>query len=165
MLIGHSDGASIAAIYAGSTVDPRLNGLVLMAPHFFTEDIGLNSIRAMRETFRSTDLRARLARHHGHNVDCAFDGWSGAWLDPDFRAWDLRPFLPGIQVPTLIIQGRDDAYGTLAQVDTAVALIGARTVSVVLDHCGHAPQFEAKDATLTAIAEFAAAVGQKHGPA
>jgi pimeloyl-ACP methyl ester carboxylesterase len=105
LLVGHSDGASIAAIHGGAVADPRVRGLVLMAPHFFTEDMGIASIAEARTAFETTNLRERLQKYHGDNVDCAFWGWNRAWLDPEFRNWDLREFLPRITVPVLILQG------------------------------------------------------------
>jgi pimeloyl-ACP methyl ester carboxylesterase len=154
ILVGHSDGASIATIYAGGIQDHRIRGLVLMAPHFFTEQMGLDGIARTKSAFETTDLRARLARHHGANVDGAFQGWSRAWLDPGFRAWDIREYLRTIRVPLLLIQGLDDDYGTLAQVDCAKTETMCPLEAVLLEGCGHAPHHEATDATLTAIAAF-----------
>ena len=90
ILVGHSDGASIALIYAGSRPAAGLKGLILEAPHVFTESHGLASIARMTEVFRTTDLRDRLSRHHGANVDIAFQGWNDVWLNPDFRAWNVE---------------------------------------------------------------------------
>lgn len=154
ILIGHSDGASIATIYAGGVQDHRIGGLVLMAPHFFTEQMGLDGIARTAEAFATSDLRARLARHHGDNVDGAFQGWSRAWLDPEFRTWDISEYLRAIRVPVLLIQGLADQYGTLAQVDCAKAEATCHLETLLLQGCGHAPQHEAADATLSAIAEF-----------
>lgn len=154
LLVGHSDGASIAAIYAGGIADPRVRGLVLMAPHFFTEEMGLVGIRQTTQAYATTDLRARLARHHGANVDGAFFGWSGAWLDPAFRDWDLLEFLPSIRVPVLAIQGRDDRYGTLAQIDALQQHAMCPVETLLLAGCGHAPHHEASEATLLGITEF-----------
>ena len=98
LLIGHSDGASIVAIYAGSHQDHRVGGLVLIAPHFFTEDPGIASIVEAKAAYETGDLRARLARWHA-DVDNAFRGWNDAWLDPEFRKWDITEFLAYIRVP------------------------------------------------------------------
>ena len=154
--IGHSDGASIAAIHAGWAGDERVEGLVLIAPHFFVEDISIRSIEAARVAYRDGDLRDRLQRYHGANTDCAFLGWNGAWLDPGFRAWDIREYLPNISVPVLGIQGRDDPYGTLAQIDELCALVPHGAERAVLDECGHSPHREQPDATVSVIAEFVA---------
>ncbi len=120
ILLGHSDGASIATIYAGSVQDHRVRGLVLMAPHFFTEDMGLEQIRRTNEDYRSGNLREKLGRWHA-DVDAAFQSWSGPWLDPAFRAWDITEALGYIRVPMLIVQGADDQYGTLKQIEAARA--------------------------------------------
>jgi pimeloyl-ACP methyl ester carboxylesterase len=155
ILVGHSDGASIAAIYAGGRQDFRVRGLVLMAPHFFCEDISVRSIADAKEAYEKTDLRERLARYHGDNVDVAFWGWNRAWLDPDFRNWDITEFLPTVRVPMLVIQGRDDQYGTAAQIETAQNETFCPVEVLYLDRCRHAPHFDQPDATLEAIAEFA----------
>ncbi|MEM7222506.1 MAG: alpha/beta hydrolase [Pseudomonadota bacterium] len=153
-LIGHSDGASIAAIYGGSARDVRLRGLVLIAPHFFTEAPGLASIAEAKRTYESGDLRQRLAKHHGDNVDCAFWGWNRAWLDPGFRQWDLTGYLPGITVPLQLIQGEDDEYGTLAQIETAADRCGGPVRTSLLPKCGHSPHREQPEETLDIIGAF-----------
>jgi pimeloyl-ACP methyl ester carboxylesterase len=111
ILIGHSDGASIATIYAGSRQDFRIRGLVLIAPHFVVEEMGLREIRAAKATYEAGDLRQRLGRYHGSNVDVAFWGWNRAWLDPAFRCWRIDDNLAYIRVPILIIQHFEDPYG------------------------------------------------------
>jgi len=155
ILLGHSDGASIAAIYAGSAEDNRVRGLCLMAPHFFTEPGGLASIVKAKQAYETTDLRDRMARHH-KNVDNAFRGWNGAWLNPAFAAWNIEDSIDDIHVPVLAIQGLDDQYGTLAQLDALEARLSAPLERVELTECQHAPQFEQPQKTLTAIAEFLA---------
>ena len=156
VLIGHSDGASIAAIHAGDSPGPALRGLVLMAPHFFVENVSLASIAQARQAYESGELRRRLERHHGANVDGAFWGWNRIWLDPAFRDWDIQALLPKVQVPTLIIQGADDEYGTLAQVEAAQAAMSAPLTTVVLPRCRHAPHRDQPEATLEAITAFLA---------
>ena len=153
ILIGHSDGASIAIIYAGEN-GAKLRGLVLEAPHVFVEQVCVDSIAKVREGYRTSGLRERLARHHGANVDCAFYGWADSWLDPAFRNWNLEEFLPGIQVPTLAIQGEDDEYGTLAQLERVCAQVAGPVERLVLPNCGHAPHRDQREATLAAIAGF-----------
>ena len=152
-LLGHSDGASIAAIYAGSVEDHRVRGLVLVAPHFFVEDFGVGEIAKMRQRWDMTDLRERLARHHD-DVDGAFLGWNGAWLDPGFRAFDITECLPYIRVPVLIVQGEADPYGSVRQVEVAVEDCMAPVETLVLAGCGHAPHVERRAETLAGIAAF-----------
>ena len=156
VLIGHSDGASIAAIHAGEHPGPGLRGLVLMAPHFFVEEVSIASIAQARVAFETGDLRSRLERHHGANVDGAFEGWNRIWLDPAFRDWDIRECLRHIEVPTLLIQGADDEYGTLAQIEAARSAIAAPVTTVVLPRCRHSPHRDQPDATLEAITAFLA---------
>ncbi|MBX9634786.1 MAG: alpha/beta hydrolase, partial [Magnetospirillum sp.] len=120
ILMGHSDGASIALVHAAQDDRGRIQGVVAMAPHTFVEDMCIRAIAEVKQAYESGGLRTRLQRHHGANVDCAFWGWCGAWLDPAFKAMDLQLYLPGIQVPVLVIQGEDDEYATLAQVDAVV---------------------------------------------
>ena len=154
VLLGHSDGASIALIHAGHAPSPGLKGLVLMAPHVFVEDISIAGIEAARGAWEKHGLRERLERHHGGNTDCAFLGWNGAWLDPGFRSWNIEQFLPSINVPSLLIQGRDDEYGTLAQIDAIADQVLAPVSTLVLDACGHAPQKDQTAAVLDAIATY-----------
>ncbi len=138
ILIGHSDGASIAIIAAGSGVPVR--GLVLIAPHVFVEEVAVRSITAAAEAYRTTDLRARLAKHHA-DVDGAFWGWNRAWLDPAFRRWNLEAFLPKITAPVLVVQGDADEYGTLAQVEAIVRQV-ADAQQLIVPGAGHTPQRE-----------------------
>ena len=154
LLIGHSDGASIATIYAGSTEDHRISGLVLIAPHFFAEEMGLAAIAQAKVAFEGGDLRQRLARWH-QNVDAAFKGWNGAWLDPGFRAWDITDALAYIRVPVAIIQGVDDQYGTQRQIAVAEEQCYCPVEVTLLDGVQHAPQRESPDRVAQVIAEFA----------
>jgi pimeloyl-ACP methyl ester carboxylesterase len=153
VLIGHSDGASIAAIYAGEHQDERVRGLVLMAPHLFAEEPGLASIAEAKRAYETGDLRAKLAKYHAH-VDSAFLGWNGAWLDPGFKAWNIEAFVDRWRAPALVIQGADDQYGTLAQV-RAIETRSPRPVdTLILDGCRHSPHLEQPEATLEATAAF-----------
>ncbi len=154
ILVGHSDGASIAIVYAGGTPAAGLRGLVLEAPHVFCEEVSVQSIAAAKTAYEATGLREKLRRHHGDNVDVAFWGWNRAWLDPGFRDWNLEEYLPAIAVPTLVIQGEDDEYGTVAQVEAVTRQVpGAR--ARLLPACGHSPHRDQPERTLEAIAEFA----------
>ncbi len=157
ILLGHSDGGSIAAIYAGTQHDPRVQGLALLAPHFFVEEIAVAGIEDARTRYLAGDLRARLARHHA-DVDGAFWGWNRAWLDPAFRAWDISAECAGIDVPTLVVQGLADPYGTAAQVAALQAVAGDHVRPLLLEGVGHAPHLEAPEATTAAVAALAAEV-------
>jgi pimeloyl-ACP methyl ester carboxylesterase len=154
LLVGHSDGASIAAIYAGSVQDHRVRGIVLIAPHFFTEDMGIVEIARAKEAYATTDLRSKLARWHG-DVDNAFVGWNEAWLDPEFRKWDITDVLAYIRVPILIVQGENDQYGTTRQIKAAQEECYCPVEVALLPGVRHAPHREAADTTLNAIADFA----------
>jgi len=157
LLLGHSDGASIAAIYAGTHQDHRIGGLVLMAPHFFTEDMGIASIAEARVAYETGDLKPRLARWHA-DVDNAFKGWNGAWLDPDFRKWDIAEQLAYIRVPILIVQGKDDQYGTVRQIEVAQQECYCPVDVALLAGAKHSPQRDKPDETLAAISDFVARV-------
>lgn len=155
VLMGHSDGASIAAIYAGSVSDMRVRGLILMAPHFFTEPGGLATIRAAGETFETGGLKEQLAKYH-EDVDVAFYGWHGAWTDPGFADWNVADAIDHWRIPVLAIQGNDDPYGTLDQIREIESRIYSPVETLILKGCGHAPHLEKPDETLAAIAEFCA---------
>jgi pimeloyl-ACP methyl ester carboxylesterase len=159
VLIGHSDGASIAAIFAGAPgIEPRLKprGLVLMAPHVFVEDLTVASIAAVKRAYETTDLPRRLGRHHA-DADRTFYGWNDIWLHPEFRAWNIEEYLPGILCPVLLIQGEEDEYGTPAQLAAIRrGVTGAPVEEVLLPACGHSPHRDQPAATLDAIAGFLA---------
>jgi pimeloyl-ACP methyl ester carboxylesterase len=152
-LLGHSDGGSIALIYAASFPD-AVAGVVAVAPHIFVEDVSIASIAAARDAYRSTDLRARLARYHD-DPDSAFFGWNDIWLDPGFRDWSIEPVLDRLQCPILAVQGEDDEYGTLAQV-TGVRARVPHSEIVILANCGHSPQRDQPEALTRAINDFIA---------
>lgn len=154
ILFGHSDGGSIAIIHAGSVRARQVVGCVLLAAHVFNEDICVASIASAADAYRDGDLRGRLARWHGANVDCAFWGWNRAWLDPGFRRWNIEAFLPGLLVPALVIQGRDDEYGTARQYEAIAAKAGGPVETLVLDACGHSPHRDQPDAVLAATLRF-----------
>lgn len=154
LLVGHSDGASIAAIYAGTVQDHRIRGLALIAPHFFTEDMGIAEIARAREAYRTADLRSKLARWHA-DVDNAFHGWNDVWLNPKFREWDITEELAYIRVPILIVQGEDDQYGTARQIEVAQEECYCPVEVALLPGVRHAPHREAPKAALQAIAGFA----------
>ncbi len=154
ILVGHSDGASIALIYAGEAQKGKLLGLVLEAPHVFVEELSLASITRSAEDYREGRLRAALERHHGQNTDCAFWGWNRVWLDPAFHSWNIEESLPRITVPLLVIQGEEDEYGTLRQVEAIQQRCGAPVRSVILPSCGHSPHRDQPKRTLEEITSF-----------
>jgi pimeloyl-ACP methyl ester carboxylesterase len=153
LLLGHSDGASIAAIYAGSIQDHRVRGLVLIAPHFFTEEKGLTEIRRAGKSFAGGALRERLEPWHA-DVDCAFRSWNEPWLHPDFEAWDITEALGYIRVPILVVQGEDDQYGTLRQVEIVKEQCYCPVETAIFPGIHHVPQREAPELTLSTIAGF-----------
>jgi pimeloyl-ACP methyl ester carboxylesterase len=176
VLIGHSDGGSIAAIYAGSpgssfpVMSPPseqegrggrghdgivLLGLVTIAAHFFVEDLNIASIRQIGTAYETGDLRQRLSRYH-RDVEAAFRGWNDAWLDPRFRGFDITGFLPTIQAPILALQGMDDPYGTDDQLKVFAANVRAPIATRLIPGAKHSPHLEARDATLAVISDFIA---------
>ncbi len=153
ILFGHSDGASIALIYAGAAPH-AVRALILEAPHLFVEDISVHSIAQAKVAYETTDFGARLGRYHD-DAESAFRGWNDAWLDPDFRDWNIEPSLAHIRAPVLALQGEDDEYGTRAQLDALAArLPWAHTL--LLPGCGHSPHRDRPAETLDAIANFLA---------
>jgi pimeloyl-ACP methyl ester carboxylesterase len=150
-LLGHSDGASIALVYA-ATFPRRVAGVIAVAPHIVVEDVSIASIAQARDAYRLTDIKAKLARYHD-DPDSAFFGWNDIWLDPRFRSWSIEAMLPAIACPILAVQGTDDEYGTLAQVEGIRARAPHAEV-VVLDHCGHSPHRDRPDALTAAVTDF-----------
>jgi len=184
ILVGHSDGGSIALIHAGGTKDSRVRGLILEAPHVFVEQPGLESIRAIAEDYRGAEegagrmpahrpqdagattgvpvgapvgavgLRERLARYHGAQVDQTFWGWNDVWLNPEFEAWNIEEYLSAIGVPVLLIQGADDQYGTREQITRIAAGCRSPMTTVLLEDCGHSPHLDQPALALAAMKEF-----------
>jgi pimeloyl-ACP methyl ester carboxylesterase len=153
LLVGHSDGGSVAAIYGGSVQDHRVRGLVLMAPHFIVEDVTIKAITEIREAYDTAGLRARFARWHA-DPDTTVRGWTDVWLKNDFHAWDLREDLAYIRVPILIIQGEHDHYGTVRQIEIAQEECYCPVETLLLPDTQHAPHREAPEVTLAAIVDF-----------
>jgi len=153
VLVGHSDGASIALMHAGSRDD--LTGLVALAPHVFVEDISVKSIAEAKTAFETTELPQKLARHHA-DARRTFYAWNHIWLHPDFRRWNIEAFLPAIRCPVLAIQGADDEYGTMGQVETIERQVGGPCEIVRLAACGHSPHRDQPELTLAAIERFVA---------
>jgi pimeloyl-ACP methyl ester carboxylesterase len=156
LLVGHSDGGSIALVHAATdSAGGRVRGLVLLAPHVICEDVSVRAIAAAREEYLHGGLRARLERHHGENVDIAFWGWNRAWLDPGFRAFDLTGYLPDVRVPTVVVQGDADPYGTMAQVELIERLAAGPVERLVFPGVGHAPHRERPEETTHAVVMLA----------
>ena len=155
ILFGHSDGASIALICAG-TYPQLAAALILEAPHVFVEDLSVESIAAARDAWTATDLRAKLARYHD-DVDGAFRGWNDAWLDPRFRDWNIEAYADRVRCPVLVVQGDADEYGTIAQVDAIAARIANSDVFLV-PHAGHSPHRDAAPAVVARIVAFTAPI-------
>lgn len=151
ILFGHSDGGSIALICAGGT-DTPLAGVIAMAPHVLVEDISVTSIAQAKVAWTTTDLPARLGKYH-QDVDAVFRGWNDIWLHPEFRAWNIEEYLPRIQVPVMAIQGEDDEYGTMDQIERIAR--GAKDVELVkLADCRHSPHKDQPQAVIDAVVEF-----------
>lgn len=153
VLFGHSDGASIALIHAG-VHSISVRALILEAPHVFVEPVSIEGITRIAADYETTRLKERLARHHGSNTDAMFRAWSEVWLSSEFREWNIEGYLPAIESPVLVVQGEDDAYGTLRQVDAVVTLVKGPAESLLLQHCGHSPHSERPDEVLEAAARF-----------
>lgn len=154
LLVGHSDGGSIALIHAGGGPCPGLKGVVTLAAHVYCEGLTRRSIQAARQRYLTGDLKVRLSPYHGKNTHCAFWGWNDVWLHPDFRQWRIDAFLPAIDVPVLAIQGETDPYGSLGQLDVIRAKTGDGVAVEVIADCGHAPHLEKYDTVLAAILAF-----------
>jgi pimeloyl-ACP methyl ester carboxylesterase len=151
ILFGHSDGASIALIHAGGS-GRSVSGVIALAPHVFVEAMSIRSIAAAKLAYETGDLRERLARYHD-DVDGAFWGWNNIWLDPAFRAWNIEEYLPSIACDVLAIQGEQDEYGTLEQIDRIAG--GAPDVRLCkLGRCRHSPHRDRPDVVLEEVTNW-----------
>jgi pimeloyl-ACP methyl ester carboxylesterase len=150
VLIGHSDGASIALIHAGRF---PVRGVAVMAPHVFIEDVCVDSIENASRQFETSDLRQRLGKYH-RDPDKTFHLWADAWMDPAFRKWNIEAYLLGIKCPVLAIQGEDDQYGTMAQLDTIARQVGGPCELLKLPECGHAPFKDQPERVLQSVVSF-----------
>ncbi len=155
-LLGHSDGGSIALLLA-SMYPAHIAGVIAVAPHLFVEDLSIASITATCESYAGSDLPQRLARHHA-DTDSAFWGWGNAWLRPTFRAWNIETEVAHIQCPVLAVQGVDDEYGTLAQIDRIAQLL-PKTTLVKLPDCGHSPHRDQPALLTQQLAQWLSARG------
>jgi pimeloyl-ACP methyl ester carboxylesterase len=153
ILVGHSDGASIALIYAGS--GHPVAGLVLIAPHVLVEEEGLEAIRAIRRRFPETDLRERMARYHTDPA-MTFYGWADVWLSPEFRSWNIEEFLPGVHNPTLVVQGDQDEYGTMKQLDAIDEGLRNPARRLLVEGAGHSPHLTHAELVTGTVVDFVA---------
>ena len=154
ILIGHSDGGSISLIFAGCEERPGLQALITMAPHIICEHITVDAIKLAKIAFNTGKLRQGLLKYHFENVDCAFWGWNGAWLNRYFKDWNIEEFLPNINVPQLIIQGEDDQYGTTIQVEGISEQSSGSVEIKMFKDCGHSPYREQTEICLDEIQLF-----------
>ncbi len=153
VLIGHSDGATIAAIHAGSQNDFKARGLILIAPHFFAEDISIAAITQAKVEYESGELKEKLSRYH-QNPDCAFYGWNCVWLSDAFKHWNVSEVIDYLRVPVLGIQGGADEYGTLRQLDEIEHRCYAPFEKLIIEHSGHSPHLQYGDQTLPVMVQF-----------
>jgi pimeloyl-ACP methyl ester carboxylesterase len=153
ILIGHSDGGTIALIFAAVWPE-KVRGIITEAAHVFVEEVTLTGIRAAVSQYDATDLREKFSKYHGSNAEAAFRGWSETWLSPAFRDWNIEKYLPGVRCPVLAIQGRDDEYGTPAQVEAIVNGVSGPAESLILTDCGHVPHHQARDRVLAEMTRF-----------
>lgn len=156
ILFGHSDGGSIALLAAAMEPN-RIAAVVTEGAHVFVEEVTLRGIRAARESLGTTDLAERLARYHGDKVAAIASAWIDTWLSPEFRSWNIERYLPDIRCPVLVIQGEQDEFGTIEQVNAIVRGVGARAKPLLIPGIGHTPHREAREAVLDAVATFLAA--------
>lgn len=153
VLFGHSDGGTIALL-AAATGDKRIKGAVTIAAHVFVESKSIESIKSIRREWKSGDLRSRLEKHHGDNADGAFLGWANLWLDPDFSAFNICEQLSEITCPIMAIQGTNDEYGTLQQINSIKDNVSGLVETIVLPGCGHSPHLEKKNVVVRKIIKF-----------
>ncbi len=159
VLVGHSDGGTIALLHAAGPEASRVEAVVTMAAHVFVEDVTIEGIKVARHLWYHQRLRERLRRWHGDNVDGAFYGWCETWLHPDFRDWNIEAALPAIRVPCLVLQGEADEYGTPEQVHAIARQVSGPAEAILLPGVGHAPHVDAPDAVIGAISALLARIG------
>ncbi|MCC7410144.1 MAG: alpha/beta hydrolase [Gammaproteobacteria bacterium] len=164
ILVGHSDGGSIALLYCGGTPAAEVRGGITLGAHVFVEDLSVESIALAKTRYHEGDLRAKLERFHGAAVDEVFRGWNDIWLHPDFRRWNIEAYLPHIRVPFLVIQGDDDQYGTPGQVAAIARGSGGAVDRLMVPECNHWPHLEQEQITLDAMRTFVAALLRSRQP-
>jgi pimeloyl-ACP methyl ester carboxylesterase len=155
VLFGHSDGGSIALLYAAMYPE-KVKAIAVAAPHIFVEDVTVASIEEAKQAYLNTDLPRKLARYH-RDPDSAFWGWNDIWLDPDFRAWNIESYLKDIQCPVLAIQGENDEYGSLEQI-YGIRRIATQTKLCIIPDCGHSPHRDQPEVVIDALSTFMASL-------
>ncbi|HYA04150.1 MAG TPA: alpha/beta hydrolase [Syntrophobacteria bacterium] len=153
VLIGHSDGGTIALLY-GARYPKGIRGIITEAAHVFVEDVTLEGIRETVKIYDTTDFKEKLARYHRDSTDTLFRAWADTWLAPEFRAWNVESYLPQVVCPVLVIQGKDDEYATKAQVDAIAGQVSGPARPLLVPSCGHTPHREARDVVLKEMAAF-----------
>lgn len=153
ILIGHSDGGSIAIIYAG-TYPQKVSGIITEAAHVFVEDVTVEGIKRAVEVYERTGLKKRLSKFHENNTELMFRGWSDIWLSREFRNWNIEEYLPHITCPLLAIQGKDDEYGTPAQVEAIVGKVAGPARASMIDNCGHIPHIQTREKVFSEMVSF-----------
>jgi pimeloyl-ACP methyl ester carboxylesterase len=153
ILVGHSDGGSIALMFA-AVYPEKVCCLMTEAAHVFVEDVTLDGIREAVQVYENTDLKGRLAKYHGEKTGLVFKRWSETWLAPSFREWNIENYLPKVNCPVLAIQGNDDPYGTSAQVDAIVRQVSGPSSGLIIPDCGHIPHFQAREVVIQAMTDF-----------
>jgi pimeloyl-ACP methyl ester carboxylesterase len=153
VLVGHSDGGSIALLFAAEYPE-AVCGIITEAAHVFVEEVTLEGIRQAVSTYETTNLKERLARYHGDNTELIFTGWHEAWLSPEFINWNIEQYLPGIRCPVLVIQGEDDEYGTESQVEAIATQVSGPSKSLLIPNCAHIPHQQARELVERAMTRF-----------
>ena len=153
VLVGHSDGGTIALI-AASLCNERVCAIITEAAHIFVENVTIEGIRLAVESYKSSSLKEKLARYHGENTEMVFNRWATRWLSDEFYKWNIEKYLPKITCPALIIQGEDDRYGTLAQVEGIKKQVSGPVEVKIISGCGHIPHLEAEDMVLSEMTRF-----------
>ncbi|MTI29642.1 alpha/beta fold hydrolase [Xanthovirga aplysinae] len=153
ILFGHSDGGTIALL-AASKYPEKISGIITEGAHIFVEEITVAGIRQAIENYKTTNLKDRLRKYHGEKTEAVFWAWAGTWLTEEYRNWNIEHFLPKIQCPVLIIQGENDEYGSLKQVDRIIKQVSGYSTKLIIPNIGHTPHKEASELTLIKSAEF-----------
>jgi len=153
ILIGHSDGGTIALLTA-AMYGEQIHSVITEAAHVFVEDITIEGIRQAVKAFETTSLKAKLTRYHQENTETIFHRWADRWLSAEFYSWNIEEYLPKVTCPLLVLQGEDDEYGTAAQVEGIVSQVSGAVQSRLIPNCGHVPHFQAQDTVLAEMTRF-----------